>query len=214
MLTFPRAFSRELRPLIRLLEDPFFNESGTPSSLFRSSSPSVNAFSPSFDVKETKDSYVLDGELPGITDKSNLDLQFVDPHTLVIKGRIERSSSNSNEEADGVNINSSATPAGTPVEKSRARSPTVEDDPEDASSTVNTQTAVEKSAPTTVTQPTDHNGHKYWVQERMVGEFQRSFSFPANIDQDAVKASLKNGILSIVVPKRKVSGAAKRIQIE
>ncbi|RKF79831.1 30 kDa heat shock protein, partial [Golovinomyces cichoracearum] len=44
---------------------------------------------------------------------------------------------------------------------------------------------------------------KYWVMERNVGEFSRSFGFPTQIDQDAVKASMKNGILSIVVPKAK-----------
>lgn len=55
--------------------------------------------------------------------------------------------------------------------------------------------------------------HKYWVSERSVGEFHRSFSFPARIDQDNVKASLKNGILSVVVPKMSAS-AGKKITIE
>ncbi|KAI4244767.1 MAG: hypothetical protein L6R42_010373, partial [Xanthoria sp. 1 TBL-2021] len=42
---------------------------------------------------------------------------------------------------------------------------------------------------------------KYWVSERSVGEFRRTFSFPGKVDQEAVKASLRNGILSVVVPK-------------
>ncbi len=41
------------------------------------------------------------------------------------------------------------------------------------------------------------------MSERSVGEFSRSFSFPVRVDQDAVKASMKNGILSILVPKAK-----------
>jgi HSP20 family molecular chaperone IbpA len=39
------------------------------------------------------------------------------------------------------------------------------------------------------------------VSERQVGQFERTFTFLAKVDQDGVKASLNHGILSIVVPK-------------
>ena len=55
--------------------------------------------------------------------------------------------------------------------------------------------------------------YKYWVSERSVGEFHRSFSFPGRVDTDGVKASLKNGILHVMVPKS-VHKESKRIQIE
>ncbi|EXJ82078.1 hypothetical protein A1O1_08147 [Capronia coronata CBS 617.96] len=55
--------------------------------------------------------------------------------------------------------------------------------------------------------------HTYWVSERQVGEFARSFAFPNPVDQDHVKASLKNGILSVVVPKLEKSKGNKQIQI-
>lgn len=42
---------------------------------------------------------------------------------------------------------------------------------------------------------------KYWVSERSVGDFMRTFRFPTGVDQEKVKASMKDGILSIVVPK-------------
>ena len=54
---------------------------------------------------------------------------------------------------------------------------------------------------------------KYWVSERSVGEFHRAFSFPSRVDQDSVTAGLKNGILSVVVPKAP-SYQAKRINID
>lgn len=54
---------------------------------------------------------------------------------------------------------------------------------------------------------------RFWASERSVGEFQRTFSFPSRVDQDNVKASLKDGILSIVVPKAAVA-ATKKITIE
>jgi len=44
---------------------------------------------------------------------------------------------------------------------------------------------------------------KYWLTERSVGEFSRNFSFPSPVDQDAISAKFKDGILNIVVPKSK-----------
>ena len=54
---------------------------------------------------------------------------------------------------------------------------------------------------------------KYWVSERSVGEFHRAFSFPSRVNQDEVKASLKNGILSVVIPKAPTY-QAKRINVD
>ena len=54
---------------------------------------------------------------------------------------------------------------------------------------------------------------RFWISERRVGEFTRSFSFADQVDQEAVKASLKNGILSIVVPKAP-KPESRRINIE
>lgn len=41
----------------------------------------------------------------------------------------------------------------------------------------------------------------YWVHERATGRFERGFRFPSLVDRDNVKATLKDGILSIVVAK-------------
>jgi len=194
---FPRFLAQELRPLVRMLEDPFFSASSSP--LARTTA--TRMFQPSFDVHETKDSYVLDGELPGIQDKSNLDIEFTDHNTLVVKGRVERSSTDSYPPAaesttsTSEETNTSATPKSA-----------VEDE------------ATSSSTNAVVTKAQDNNDvatapKKYWVRERSVGEFQRSFSFPQAVEQDAVKASLKNGILSIVVPKR-AQAIARKISVE
>ncbi|SZE99763.1 unnamed protein product [Blumeria hordei] len=47
------------------------------------------------------------------------------------------------------------------------------------------------------------NVEKFWVMERNVGEFSRTFSFPARVDQDSVKAFMKDGVLSVRIPKSK-----------
>ncbi|RFU29754.1 hypothetical protein B7463_g6566, partial [Scytalidium lignicola] len=54
---------------------------------------------------------------------------------------------------------------------------------------------------------------RFWVSERSVGEFARSFNFPEPVDQDNVKASMNNGILSLVVPKAKKEVNRKKITI-
>ncbi|PHH55956.1 30 kDa heat shock protein [Ceratocystis fimbriata CBS 114723] len=56
-------------------------------------------------------------------------------------------------------------------------------------------------APTEVTRKPESDEAMYWVQERTVGEFSRTFSFPRLIRQDEVHASLEDGILTVVIPK-------------
>ena len=49
-------------------------------------------------------------------------------------------------------------------------------------------------------------------QERVSGRFFRRFSLPDTVDSEAVKASNKNGVLEIVIPKRPAS-QPRRIQV-
>ncbi|RKF65272.1 30 kDa heat shock protein [Golovinomyces cichoracearum] len=133
-----------------------------------------NLFAAAFDIKELKDAYQLHGELPGI-DQKDVEIEFTDASTLMIKGRSERSYSNGSGAGQ-----STDTGANTSADTSSDKN------------------SVQKKG----NEHTDA-GDKYWVMERTVGEFSRSFGFPAQIDQDAVKASMKNGILSVVVPKAK-----------
>lgn len=53
---------------------------------------------------------------------------------------------------------------------------------------------------------------KYWFHERATGRFERGFRFPSLVDRDNVKANLKDGVLSIVVPK--VERKERRIVVE
>lgn len=41
----------------------------------------------------------------------------------------------------------------------------------------------------------------YFMQERQFGQFNRSVSLPDNIDINKISSSLKNGVLTIIVPK-------------
>lgn len=183
MSLFPRSYvtnDQSTIPPIFLLLDEFDRYSRNAERPERSQGKS---FSPKFDIKETKDSFQLFGELPGVEQKQ-VDMKFTDASTLTIKGHSERyyaqgaagSHNTTVEDANGV--------TGTGNKTSQKK--------EGGSS---------------------ESEEKFWVTERNIGEFSRSFGFPVPIDQENVKASMKNGILSVVVPKaQKQEG--RRIKIE
>jgi HSP20 family protein len=95
-------------------------------------------FSPRFDVKEIKDAYVLNADLPGVKDE---DLEIsLNANMLTISGKRE----------------------------------------------------LEHQA----------EGEQYYAMERSYGSFARSFSLPDSVDGENVTADLKNGVLTVHVPKR------------
>jgi HSP20 family protein len=54
----------------------------------------------------------------------------------------------------------------------------------------------------------------WWCAERSTGDFRRSFSFPGPVDRDHVEAKLKNGVLSINIPKAEKASTGKRIDVK
>jgi len=196
---YPEQSEYSLTPLFRLLDDfDTYRDTNTQSPARRSVAAITKTFNPKFDVKEVADHYELHGELPGIEDK-DVEIEFTDAQTLSVHGRSERSYE-----------------AGTPPEKLLAAAPeqgriteaeshkaSVADEEAERAKEAGLQVGTQKGQPR----------EKFWVSERSVGEFSRSFHFPTKVDQDAVKASMKNGILSIVVPKAQAKAGTKKIQI-
>lgn len=156
------------------------------------------ASTPKFDVREVADTYELYGELPGIEQK-DVDIEFVDEYTLTVRGRSARSYASDAPKAPKASNIPSATNGGTET-PSKEHQASVEDDASDAGSTTFTEPDSPNEEKVEVEKPAEP---KYWVSERSVGEFGRFFKFPIRVDQDTVKASMKNGILSIVVQKAK-----------
>jgi len=192
----------EFAPLFSLFDD-------TLNELHRASRQVRTTFNPRFDIKESKDSYSVEAEVAGI-DQKDISIEFADEHTLTIKGRSERHTESGSAVKtqqkpaveDGV-----ATPA-SEGESVKSRQPTVEDEDAPAEAESSEAAAAQHAEPTKT-----EDKPKYWISERQVGEFSRSFRFDARVDQDAVKASLRNGILSIDIPKAPVP-ENRRIQIE
>ncbi|KAL4879301.1 30 kDa heat shock protein [Aspergillus karnatakaensis] len=180
--TFPN--SGDFSPLFRLLDD-YDNHR---SSRGQGQTSSIRSFAPRFDVRESNDAYHLDGELPGIPQK-DIDIEFTDPQTLVIKGRSEREYHSSKDNtAEQAQSNNQAHASGESSEVAKS----------------STEKQVSKNK---AEKP------RFWVSERSVGEFQRTFNFPTRVAQDDVKASLKDGILSVVVPKA-AAPTSRKISIQ
>lgn len=111
--------------------DPFGD---TGSSLLHRS----ETFLPRFDVKETKEGYLIRADLPGVNDK-DVDVSL-SGNVLTISGHREDERKQEDE--------------------------------------------------------------RYYAMERTYGEFTRSFSLPDGADAEHIRADLKNGVLSIELPKR------------
>lgn len=226
MFSFPRFPSGEFAPLFRLLDDYASHQSsrqgGDDFVNFGGLSP-LRSFQPRFDVKEVKDAYELHGELPGVEQK-DIQIEFTDAQTLSIKGRTERHRESGTPptaalEGQQEKGRITAGDSSSDTSSQHYQPPSVEDENTASSSTANTeqQITTTDTSNNQIQQQSQQQqkkpDHRYWVSERSIGEFSRSFAFPSRVDQENVKASLKDGILSIVVPKASVP-VTRKINIE
>ena len=53
------------------------------------------------------------------------------------------------------------------------------------------------------------NGYKLSYEEYGVGDYERSFTLPNEIDRDGIQATMKDGILKLTLPKAKQAVAKK-----
>lgn len=200
---------------------------------------SKNAPYPRFDVKETAIAFELQGEFPGFQHE-DISIDFVDADTLVIRGHTAGVVESKNQRSAEVNV-SEKEEATTPVaaadspntvvdeeKTSNHHKVTVEDEDDefvdagaeasDGEATPATSIAAQpiEATPFKKDSKKDEqekdNKAKYWVHERATGRFERGFKFPSFVDRDNVKANLKDGVLSIVVPK--VERKERRIVVE
>jgi HSP20 family protein len=117
--------------------------------LARSGLGDAASFVPTFDVKETKDSYMFKADLPGVKE-SDLELSL-SGNMLTISGQREEEKKDEND--------------------------------------------------------------RYFAYERSYGTFSRSFTLPEGADTEHVRAELKDGVLTIVVPKR-AEVQPRRIEVQ
>lgn len=219
----PSSPAFDIDALIRLLDDDEIPKDKSPGL----SSPSGSSSSRKFDVKECKNAYELRAEVPGLEQK-NIEIEFMDTKTLVIKGSLakvedtkpnedednegpaaieDKADDKSDDKSDGTSDSSSSSASAA----SSSNQTTVEDWPEEEPGTEIAKKG--KSYGTNVKQ-NEESFNKYLIRECSTGKFKRTFTFPHKVDRNGAKASLKNGILTVVVPKQVKKGSErKKIEI-
>ncbi|ETS86507.1 hypothetical protein PFICI_00335 [Pestalotiopsis fici W106-1] len=200
--------------LFRLIDD--FDRYSGQSSNGRGRNGLGSFFTPKFDMTETETAYELHGELPGIN-KEDIHMEFTDPQTLQIRGKIERTRTEGNPPAgllEGGDNNKSDKAITEHADDHSSHHVTVEDAPEEDGAATESNSSTPQDTPATTVAETAKPSapakqqesspkHKYYLVERNVGSFSRSFNFPSRIDNESVKASLDNGILTVTVQKAK-----------
>lgn len=235
MVFFPRFVAHEFAPARRAESTNLFSLLDDYASLMASNSSVCKAslvqptrtFQPRFDVKETKDSYELHGELPGIAQK-DINIEFTDATTISIRGRTESVREEGRHPSAAVESQPEQEKLADATETESVSSSTdnyhkasVEDEYDNITTSEATAAATpaasEAQAPSqsqeAVPSKEQAEQSNYWFSERSVGSFARAFEFPQRVDQENAKASLKDGVLSIIVPKAPVP-ANRRIFIE
>jgi len=145
-------------------------------------------FAPNFDVRESANYYFLEGEFPGIANKSDIHIEWVGHQTLVIEAKVAPL----DEEAEW------AISHGVANDTSTKEEPKVTSENGDRS-------RHEKKGKELRT----------LLRGRHLGELHRSFSFPHGVQEETLKARLSSGLLKILVAKVGSEGEQRRrIEIE
>jgi len=145
-----------------------------------------------FSEHETDTAFEIRGELPGFG-KKDVSIEFTDGRTIVVRGRVEQTSTSGKPPASA--LEGTETPATSEDEATvdREHQVTVQDEHE-------AEKAEREGTEVPEAKPADNESYSV---KRSVREFSRTFTFSTDVNQEAVKANLKNGILTVEVPKVK-----------
>jgi HSP20 family protein len=195
----------------------------------------MTCFIPRFDLEEDAHNYYLYGDIPG-ANVNDITVEAHDNHTLVIYGKTVRPGPAPREDDEGKGKGDTEF-VKVMVEDHEHAQETGSTDHKPAvpiSSSEDQQAAVSPvgpSFPPPPTQPeqsmhphhqrhstyTGNTGsqhlqseHRILLSERLVGDFHRTFAFPQPVVEEGVRASMENGVLSLVVPKREKGEEVKK----
>ncbi|KAK5956140.1 hypothetical protein OHC33_002713 [Knufia fluminis] len=163
--------------------------------------------SPKFDIKETEKEFVLEGELPGV-EKKDISLEFADDNTLVLKTRVEKVRKEGREPQSQSQQQEQGQIEDSAKNDSQAQDTQMSGANQESTSTTNQNTSTENDTTVATTNQNQNNEvskptstTQYHLTERSIGTFQRAFSLPGELKHEEVKASLRNGVLTVTVPK-------------
>ncbi|KAJ3867514.1 HSP20-like chaperone [Lentinula novae-zelandiae] len=185
-MSIARQIFNEFRPLFRMLEEPL-----TRSPALRYSSVFNDPFfngpalaRPAVDVSEDGNKYIIEAELPGVP-KENVDVRVGDHgHSVTIEGKVT----------------------------SRRGGPAITSTPEsgNASEAEPATTSAAADTTTAVSNQTESSNH-ISVERQLVNNssFTRTVWLPRPVDGSNVSAQLKDGVLTLTLPKSVDEGSVK-----
>lgn len=143
----------------------------------------AHVVAPDFDVRESQEYYFLEGELPGVSDKADVRIEWVGRRTLLVEADVRKVNE---EEEWGVNL-APYSPNPTGAADIEAGQGGEREDEKGRHRHEHRRYAGE--------------GVRFWLNERHAGVLQRSFTFPHDIDREKMRARLRDGLVKILVPK-------------
>jgi len=171
----------------------------------------MNCFIPRFDLEEDDRFYYLCGEIPGAK-ADDIVIEPHDDHTLIIYGATHRPSTGplgpKQNQIDGEHpLPPPTRVSGTKLTEEAEFDPS---DPTDkpAFTSRHIRLPFHHSTADATTQAgntpkaSQQLGQGILLSERLVGNFHRTFAFPMPVIEEAIKANLEDGLLSLLIPKK------------
>lgn len=202
-----------LANLLRLVDDlnTFPAASNRCNYAYRAPRAAPRPWNPRFDARETEDSYVLRGELPGLN-RDHVTIEFPEAQKIVISGKVVEATSEEAAPAPAADQESTATvdhAEDATMSETASRSSyqaTVEDDDEDDEFEIVAESAKKQEKQPAAAEPETQKPEEQKpepAKERVLRQFSRAFTFSSPVEYDFVTASLKDGLLEVVIPKLK-----------
>jgi len=157
----------------------------------------LDAHQPRTDVRETMKNFYLEVELLGVKTLTDLRLLWTNSRTILLSSRAQRPEIPEDELLEEP-VEPATIPTATETAAPNGEAPTtvaVESTP-----AAEEHESIPKPPPTTPQKPKLLAPH-LTIQERLIGEMLRGYTFPVDVDRDTTHAKLDAGILRIVVPK-------------
>jgi HSP20 family molecular chaperone IbpA len=204
-MSLARQLLYDLRPLFRVLEEPFGRSAGyygLPTRSFFDDplfQPS-NSLRPSIDVTEEGDKYVVEADLPGAK-KENVEVRIGDGgHSVTIEGKVFRRRNGFGEPTEEATV--SATAGGSPAGGMFHGYFWLR--PNSSPSNVGSD-AVTKADQATTSISTERPGSVMTSSS----SFSRTVWLPRVVDGNNVSAKLADGVLTVTIPKANDKASAK-----
>jgi len=176
----------------------------------------VNCVVPRFDLEEDSQLYYLYGEVPGAK-ADDIAIEPRDKNTLVICGTIHRPDAKTVKANDPL---AESTTEGTSTKNNtETQRPILTDKvshgPQHTHSLTREDGTTSYIPLAGSSKPSHRTTHKTLLNERLLGDFHRTFIFPTPVVEEAVQATLDDGILTVLIPKMERSSidSTKRIPI-